>query len=55
MKFVSTRGGVEPLGFSEAVMEGLAGDGGLFVPEFLPDISGKLESWRGMPYSKLCF
>lgn len=55
MKFVSTRGKVEPLGFSEAVMEGLAGDGGLFVPEFLPDISGKLESWRGLPYSKLCF
>ena len=55
MKFVSTRGRAEALGFSDAVMEGLASDGGLFVPESLPDISGKLESWRGLPYPKLCF
>ena len=55
MKFVSTRGKAEALGFSDAVMEGLASDGGLFVPESLPDISGKLEAWRGLPYPKLCF
>ncbi|MBO6103052.1 MAG: threonine synthase, partial [Opitutales bacterium] len=55
MKFVSTRGLAEPLNFSQAVMEGLASDGGLFVPEKLPDISGLIDSWEGLPYSKLCF
>ncbi len=33
MKYVSTRGGVEPIGFQDAVMMGLADDGGLLVPE----------------------
>ncbi|MBR4597050.1 MAG: threonine synthase [Opitutales bacterium] len=55
MKFASTRGAADALGFSGAVMEGLASDGGLFVPETLPDTSCKLESWRGLPYPKLCF
>ena len=27
--------------FEEAVFEGLASDGGLLVPHFLPDVSGK--------------
>ena len=46
MKFVSTRGNGGRLSFLEAVAEGLAPDGGLFVPEEMPDISGllKLES-----------
>lgn len=55
MEFVSTRGLAKPLSFSEAVMEGLASDGGLFVPATLPDISGKLDSWQGLGYSELCF
>ncbi len=55
MRFVSTRGGCEPRSFSDAVSEGLAPDGGLFVPESLPDISGSLDSWAGLPYSELCF
>lgn len=36
MNFVSTRGGCEPVGFCEAFAQGLAPDGGLFVPEHLP-------------------
>lgn len=36
MNFVSTRGGCEPVGFCEAFAQGLAPDGGLFVPENLP-------------------
>lgn len=55
MEFVSTRGLAKPLSFSEAVMEGLASDGGLFVPAELPDISEKLDSWQGLGYSELCF
>lgn len=55
MKFVSTRGKSQALNFSQAVMEGLADDGGLFVPEKFPDISQHLDKWEGLPYSKLCF
>jgi len=52
--FVSTRGGVEPVPFLEAVATGLAPDGGLFVPENLPDLSGEFSSWEGLPYAELC-
>ena len=46
MKFISTRGQTEPLGFSEAVAIGLAPDGGLFLPETLPDLPGELGALR---------
>jgi threonine synthase len=36
MRYVSTRGGVEPVDFSEAVMMGLGTDGGLLLPEAVP-------------------
>ncbi len=36
MNFVSTRGGSDPVSFSEAFAQGLAPDGGLFVPQHLP-------------------
>ena len=53
MKFVSTRGESPKLSFLEAVAEGLAPDGGLFVPEKMPDISGLLESWEKLSYPEL--
>lgn len=55
MKFVSTRGESPKLSFLKAVAEGLAPDGGLFVPEKMPDISGLLESWEKLSYPDLCF
>ncbi|RME68315.1 MAG: threonine synthase, partial [Verrucomicrobia bacterium] len=55
MRYVSTRGGVDPLGFSEAVAAGLAPDGGLFVPETLPDLRERLDGWRGFSYEALAF
>lgn len=54
MKFISTRGQSEPVSFTEAVATGLAPDGGLYLPETLPDISDKLEAWEGMNYQSLC-
>ncbi len=54
MKFISTRGQTEPLGFSDAVAVGLAPDGGLFLPESLPDLSGELGRWEGLSYADLC-
>jgi threonine synthase len=38
MKYVSTRGGAEPVDFLSASLMGLASDGGLFVPEAYPRI-----------------
>jgi threonine synthase len=37
--YVSTRGGCPPVGFTEAVLSGLAPDGGLYVPERVPRLS----------------
>lgn len=56
MKYISTRGGMGPQPFSDILLEGLAPDGGLAVPEQLPQISAEtLESWRGLPYADLAF
>ena len=39
MKYISTRGQSAPLTASQAIIKGLADDGGLYVPEFLPALS----------------
>ncbi len=54
MKYISTRGGIAPISFSEAVMMGLASDGGLLLPERLPEASSdKIASMLGMKYQAL--
>ena len=53
MKYRSTRGGVSGLSFSQAVMMGLASDGGLLVPESIPDVSARLADWQGLSYPEL--
>lgn len=56
MKYISTRGGMAAQPFSDILLEGLAPDGGLAVPEQLPQVSEQtLESWRGLPYADLAF
>ncbi|MCL2652288.1 MAG: threonine synthase [Propionibacteriaceae bacterium] len=46
MKFISTRGGAPQL-FSDVLLEGLAADGGLYVPEAYPQVSAAdLACWR---------
>ncbi|OIQ98847.1 threonine synthase [mine drainage metagenome] len=54
MRFISTRGQTPALGFSDAVATGLAPDGGLFLPESLPDLSGALAHFAGLNYAALC-
>ena len=39
MKYISTRGSSPPVLFSEALLKGLAPDGGLYVPEIYPSAS----------------
>jgi threonine synthase len=54
MKFVSTRGAAPTLEFSDVVLAGLASDGGLYVPESLPQISeATFRSWQGLAYDDL--
>ncbi len=53
MRYVSTRGGTGPQRFSDILLEGLAPDGGLFVPERFP--RADLAAWRGLPYAELAF
>jgi threonine synthase len=55
MKFLSTRGQTPPLRFSDAVATGLAPDGGLFLPEALPDFSGDVARFERLGYADLCF
>lgn len=53
MNYISTRGQMAPVGFQDAVMTGLAPDGGLLLPEELPDVSDKLEQWATLSYTEL--
>lgn len=54
MKYRSTRGGMTPLSFSDILLEGLAPDGGLALPEALPAVSPEtLASWRNLGYADL--
>lgn len=39
MKYISTRGHSDPVDFTEAILAGLAPDGGLYVPETWPTIA----------------
>lgn len=56
MRYISTRGGIQPIAFKDAVMMGLASDGGLLLPESYPSISREqLESWRSLSYPELAF
>ncbi|HEX2651463.1 MAG TPA: threonine synthase [Burkholderiales bacterium] len=53
MLYVSTRGAAPKARFSDILLEGLASDGGLYVPESFPkaDLSG----WRKLSYPELSF
>lgn len=55
MKYISTRGETEPMGFQDAVLTGLAPDGGLLVPEHIPDVSDKLDAWSSLGYADLAY
>jgi len=55
MKYISTRGRMEPVGFQDAVMTGLAPDGGLLLPEQLPQVGDRLEEWAQLSYTELAF
>ncbi len=54
MQYVSTRGGMAPSNFSDVLLEGLAPDGGLVVPETIPTVTLEtIEAWRDLTYAEL--
>ncbi|PIE56248.1 MAG: threonine synthase [Desulfobulbus propionicus] len=54
MRYISTRGGIEPVRFRQAFMMGLARDGGLLLPEQLPQIQAQqLAAWKHLSYQAL--
>ena len=55
MEYISTRGQIAPVSFKQAVMMGLADDGGLLLPNPLPSVdTATLDSWRELDYQALC-
>ncbi len=55
MRYVSTRGGVNEVSFCDAVMMGLATDGGLTVPVSIPDVSDQLADLKNLSYTELAY
>jgi threonine synthase len=56
IKYISTKGGISPVGFDEAILQGFAEDGGLFVPEIIPTITAKqLQQWSTLNYTSLAY
>ena len=56
MLYVSTRGHASRQGFCDILLEGLAPDGGLYLPESYPQVNdATLTRWRGMAYADLAF
>ena len=56
MRYISTRGDQTPRRFCEILLEGLAPDGGLYLPTHYPKIDAQtLQAWRGLSYAELAF
>ena len=54
MRYLSTRGHPDRRRFCEILLEGLAPDGGLYLPESYPQVDAdQLEKWRKLPYYAL--
>jgi threonine synthase len=56
VKYISTRGDRTERHFCEILLEGLAPDGGLYLPVAYPKIdAATLATWRGLAYHELAF
>jgi len=56
LNYLSTRGDSSPRGFCDILLEGLAPDGGLYLPTHYPQVDdATLSRWRGLPYAHLAF
>ncbi|GGO58891.1 threonine synthase [Roseovarius pacificus] len=56
MKYISTRGQAPVLSFEETMLTGLARDGGLYLPESIPQMSaGDIAALEGLSYEEVAF
>ncbi len=56
MKYISTRGKAPVLNFEEAMLTGLARDGGLYLPETIPALSAdEIAALSGLSYEEVAF
>ncbi|MGY9012778.1 MAG: threonine synthase, partial [Rhodobacterales bacterium] len=56
MRYISTRGTAPGLSFEEAMLTGLARDGGLYVPETIPTMSAsEITALQGLRYEEVAF
>jgi threonine synthase len=53
-RYISTRGDAPPIGFLDAVLAGLAPDGGLYSPEVWPSFTAEeIAAFAGQPYAQV--
>jgi len=56
MKYISTRGQAPTLDFEQAMLTGLARDGGLYLPETIPQMPpADMRALEGVPYEEAAF
>ncbi len=56
MRYISTRGQAPILSFEDAMLSGLARDGGLYLPETIPTLDhGEIAALAGRPYEEVAF
>ena len=54
LRYVSTRGGAQPAAFADTLLEGLAPDGGLYIPEAWPSFTeAEIAAFAGRPYAEV--
>ena len=56
MRYISTRGDKTQRSFCDILLEGLAPDGGLYLPAHYPQVdAAMLAQWRSLPYAELAY
>ena len=56
IKYISTRGNAPKLSFKDVIFEGLASDGGLYIPESWPSLSkNMINSFSSMTYQEIAY
>jgi threonine synthase len=56
MRYISTRGAAPSLSFEEAMLTGLARDGGLYVPEVVPQLThAQIAAMAGQSYEEVAY
>ena len=53
--YISTRNSAKTVTASEAILKGLADDGGLFVPEYIPKLDVTVDELKGMTYQETAY